>query len=70
MLLQDTFSPKIESLFYFLQHGQPKLQFIERKTNIQFMKFSIFEQISEVDDWLEFFDFSCEEIFNEKEFLN
>ena len=68
MLLQNTFSPKFESIFYFYQHEQPKFQFIERKINIQFMKFSSFEQISELDDCLLVFDDSCEEIFNDKEF--
>ena len=68
MLLQNTFSPKFESLFYFYQHDQPKFQFIERKINIQFIKFSSFEQILELDDWLLVFDNSCEEIFNDKDF--
>ena len=31
MLLQNTFSPMFESIFYFYQHEQPKFQFIERK---------------------------------------
>ena len=69
MLLQSTFSPKFESIFYFYQHEQPKSQFVERKKiNIQFMKFSSFEQRSELDDCLLVFDGSCEEIFNDKEF--
>ena len=68
MLLQSIFSPKFESIFYFYQHDQPKSQFIERKMNIQFIKFSGFEQLSELDDCLLVFDDSCEEIFNDKEF--
>ena len=32
------------------------------------MKFSSFEQISELDDCFLVFDDSCEEIFNDKEF--
>ena len=70
MLLQNTFSPKFESIFYFYQHDQPKFQFIERKINIQFKKFSNFEQISELDDFLLVFDDSCEEILMIKNFLN
>ena len=66
ILLQNT-SSKFESIFYIYQHNQPKLQFIERKINIQFMMFSSFEQISELDDCLMVFDDSCEEIFNDKE---
>ena len=68
MLLQNTFSPKFESIFSFYQHDQTKFQFIERKINIQFIKFSSFEQISELDDCLLVFDDSCEEIFNDKDF--
>ena len=68
MLLQKTFLAKFESIFYFYQHDQPKLQFIEKKINIQFIKFSCFEQISELDDSLLVFDDSCEVIFNDKEF--
>ena len=68
MLLQNAFSPKFESTFYFYQHDQPKFQFIERKINIQFKKFSSFEQISELDDRFLVFDDSCEEICNDKDF--
>ena len=65
MLLQNT---KFESIFYFYQHDQPKFQFKERKINIQFIKFSSFEQISELDYCLLAFDDSCEENFNDKDF--
>ena len=36
--------------------------------NIQFIDFSSFEQISELDECLLVFDASCEEIFKDKEF--
>ena len=68
MLPQNTFPPKFQSIFSFYQHDQPKFQFIERKISNQFIKFSSFEQISEVDDYLLVFDDSCEETFNEKNF--
>ena len=68
MLLQNTFSPKFQSIFYFYQHEQPKFESLERKLNIQFKKFTSFEIISELEDCLLVFDDSCEEIFNDKEF--
>ena len=55
-------------MFYFYQPDQPKFQFVERKINIQFIKFYSFEQMSELDDCLLVFDNSCEEIVNHKEF--
>ena len=68
MLLKNTFSPKFESMFCFYQHDQPKFQFIKRKINIQFISFSSFEQISELDDCLLALNISCEEIFIDKKF--
>ena len=68
MLLQNTFSPKFELIFFVYQHDQTKFQFIERKLNIQVMKFSNFAQISELDNCLWVFDDSCEEIINDTEF--
>ena len=68
MLLQNTFSPKFQSIFYFYQHKQPKFESLERNLNIQFKKFTSFEFISELEDCLLVFDDSCEEIFNDKEF--
>ena len=52
MLLQNTFSPKFQSIFYFYQHEQPKFESLERKLNIQFKKFTSFEIISELEDCL------------------
>ena len=68
MLLQNTFSPKFQSIFYFYQHEQPKFESLERKLNIQFKKFTSFEVVSELEDCLLVFDDSSEEIFNDKEF--
>ena len=64
MLLENTFSPKFLSIFYFYQHEQPKFKSLEAKLNIQFTKFSSFE----LENCLLVFDDSCEEIFNDKEF--
>ena len=45
MLLQNTFSPKFQSIFYFYQHEQQKFESLERKLNIQFKKFISFEVV-------------------------
>ena len=68
MLLENTFSPKFLSIFYFYQHEQPKFMSLEAKLNIQFTKFSSFDLISKLENCLLVFDDSCEEIFNDKEF--
>ena len=68
MLLENTFSPKFLSIFYFYQHQQPKFKSLEAKLNIQFTKFSSFDLISELENCLLVFDDSCKEIFNDKEF--
>ena len=68
MLLENTFSAKFLSIFYFYQHEQPKFKSLEAKLNIQFTKFSSFDLISELENCLLVFDDSCEEIFNDKEF--
>ena len=68
MLLRNTFSPTFSSIYYFYQNEQPKFSTIERKVNIFFTKFSGFEFISQLENCLLVFDYSCEEIFNDKEF--
>ena len=70
MLLKNTFSSKFESILCFYQRDQSKFQFIKRKINIQFMKFSTsFKQISEIDYCLWVFDDSCEEVLNDRKIL-
>ena len=68
MLLNDTFLPKSQAIFYFYQYDQPKFQSFEGKRNIQFTKFLNFDLISDLENFLLVFDNSSEEIFNEKEF--
>ena len=45
MLLHNTFSPKFQSIFYFYQHEQPTFESLERKLNMQFKKFTSFEDV-------------------------
>ena len=55
-LLENTFSPKYLSIFYFYQHKQPKFKSLEAKLNIQFTKFSSFNLISELENCLLVFE--------------
>ena len=69
LLLRNTFCPKFKSIYYFYQDEQPKFSSIERNLNVSFTKFSGFDFISQLENCLLVFDVSCEEIFNDKEFL-
>ena len=66
MLLNNTFSPKLQSFFCFYQHEKPKFESLERKMNIQFKKFTIFEVVSEIEECLLVFDDPCDKIFSDK----
>ena len=68
MLLVGTLFPEFQTIYYFYQHDQPKIQSLEEKLNIHFEKFYNFELISELENCLLVFDDSCEEVFNDKEF--
>ena len=59
--------PRVSKNFFY-QHDQPKFQSLEKKLNIEFKKFSVFELVSELEKSLLLFDDSCEEIFNDKKF--
>ena len=48
-LLQGTFSPEFQKIFYSYQHDQPKYQSLEKKLNIEFKQFSGFELVSELE---------------------
>ena len=67
-LLVSTFFPEFQIIYYFYQHDHPKIQSLEKKQNIHFKKFSNFELISELENCRLVFDYSYEEIFNDKEF--
>ena len=69
MLLQNTFYPRIDRVFYFYREDQPIFAKMTTKLNIQFIKFSSFDVTKELEDCLLIFDDSCEEIFSDKEFV-
>ena len=67
-LLHNSFSPKLQSIFNFYQHEQPKFESLERKLKIHFKKFTSFEVVSELEAFLLVFDDSCQKSFNDEEF--
>ena len=72
MLLKGTFDPSYNKIFYFYLHDQPKYRsFVSHnKFDIEIVKFSSFESVNNLRDCMIVFDDTCEEIFNEKDFVN
>ena len=71
MLLKGTFYPSYNKIFYFNLHDQPKYRsFVSHsKFDIEFIKLSSFEIVINLQDCMIVFDDTCEEIFNEKDFV-
>ncbi len=67
MLKGTTFYPKYEAIYYFYRELQP--QFQSAPTNIEFVRFVNFDITKNLENCLLIFDDSCEEIFNDKEFV-
>lgn len=69
MLLNYTFYPKIQSIYYFYREYQQSFSSIESSFNIQFLQYTSLEVTKSLENCLLIFDDSCEEIFNDKEFV-
>ena len=71
MFLKGTFYPSYNKIFYFYLHDQPKYRsFVSHnKFDIEFIKSSSFEIVNNLRDCMIVFDDTCEEIFNEKDFV-
>ena len=71
MFLKGTFYPSYNKIFYFCLHDQPKYRsFVSHnKFDIEFIKWSSFEIVNNLHDCMIVFDDTCEEIFNEKDFV-
>ena len=71
MLLKGTFYPSYNKIFYFYLHDQPKYRSFVSHNNfdIGFIKLSSFEIVNKLLDCMIVFDDTCEEIFNEKDFV-
>ena len=70
MLQGNSFSPRFEKIYYFYKEFQPL--FREKQgsiAGIEFIKYSRLEIMKNRSNCLFIFDDSCEEIFNDKEFV-
>ena len=64
-----TFSPNIVKTYYFYKEYQPLFKEMASKLNIEFIPCLDFEMIKKLEKCLLVFDDSCEEIYQEKEFV-
>ena len=69
MLIGRTFSPKFNQIFYFYKEMQQIYINVQQKLNIRFIRFTGFDNMPNLENCLVVFDDSCEEIYNEKEFV-
>ena len=71
MLLKGIFYPSYNKIFYFYLNDQPKYRsFVSHnKFDIEFIKLSSFEFVNNLRDCMIVFEDTCEEIFNEKDFV-
>ena len=65
----NTFYPKFKSVIFLYHEMQPIYSQIEQHSNIVFKKFTNLEFLKNTENCLLIFDDSCEEIFNDKEFV-
>ena len=69
MLASQTFYPKFEKIYYFYKEFQPIFKEMSEKLVIEFVPCLDFQMIKELRECLLVFDDSCEEIYQEKEFV-
>ena len=69
MLTSKTFYPRFGKIYYFYRDFQLEFKEVEKKMNIEFINCLDFEMIKTLQDCLLIFDDSCEEIYQEKDFV-
>ena len=69
ILIGRTFSPKFNQILYFYKEMQQIYINVQQKLNIRFIRFTGFDNMPNLENCLVVFDDSCEEIYNEKEFV-
>ena len=69
MLASQTFYPKFEKIYYFYKEFQPIFKEMSEKLVIEFVPCLDFQMIKELRNCLLVFDDSCEETYQEKEFV-
>ena len=70
-LMGNTFYPKFGTVLYLYKEMQPAFseKVSSREVNVEFMKFDGFESVRKLENVLLVFDDSCEDIYNDKEFV-
>ena len=70
MLNGSTFYPRFEIIYYFYKEFQPLFKDMQQVIpGIEFLKYSGFDITKKLSHCLLIYDNSCEEIFNDKEFV-
>ena len=71
LLMENTFYPKFGTVLYLYKEMQPAFseKVSSREVNVEFMKFDGFESVRKLENVLLVFDDSCEDIYNDKEFV-
>ena len=71
LLMGNTFYPKFGTVLYLYKEMQPAFseKVSSREVNVKFMKFDGFESVRKLENVLLVFNDSCEDIYNDKEFV-
>ena len=69
ILTGNTFYPKFKNVIFLYHEMQPIYSQVDQHSNIVFTKFTNLEFLQNTENCLLIFDDSCEEIFNDKEFV-
>ena len=71
ILMGNTFYPKFGTILYLYKNIQPAVseKVSSHEVNVKFMKFNGFESLRNLEIVLLVFDDSCEDIYNDKEFV-
>ena len=69
MLQGKTFFPKFDKVILLYREMQPINVTFDQKLGVNLKKFVDLKFTQNIEDWLLIFDDSCEEIFNDKEFV-
>ena len=69
ILTGNTFYPKFKNVIFLYHEMQPIYSQVNQHSNIVFKKFTNLEFLQNTENCLLIFDHSCEEIFNDKEFV-
>ena len=71
LLMGNTFYPKFGTVLYLYKEMQPAFseKVSSREVDVKFMKFDGFESVRKLENVLLVFNDSCEDIYNDKEFV-